>query len=419
MVGAGPAGLMAAEVAARAGACVTIYDRMPSPGRKLLLAGRGGLNLTHSEPTASFHARYGRAESVLASSLTAFGPDAMRAWCADLGVPTFIGTSGRVFPTCMKTSPLLRAWLRRLFAAEVTFRLRYRWQGWDEGGRLAFGTPEGTQHVDADAVVLALGGASWPQLGSDGGWTGVLADLGAAVAPLRPANCGFAVTWSDVFRRRFEGQALHNVALTFGSAQARGEATVTAMGIEGGAVYALAAPLRDAIATEGAAILHVALRPDLSCETLIAKLARRRRKETMANSLRKTLHLDATAVGLLREATREGRPLTAHDDHALASLINAVPVRLEAPLSMAGAISSAGGITLDELDDAFMLRRRPGVFVAGEMLDWEAPTGGYLLQASFATGARAGRGAADWLAPTVASPSSAAIARRSEAPFPP
>ena len=397
VVGAGPAGLMAAEVAAGAGALVTVYDRMPSPGRKLLLAGRGGLNLTHSEPHDRVLARYGRAAHALAPALAAFGPDALRAWCDGLGVPTFVGTSGRVFPTCMKTSPLLRAWLRRLEAADVVVRPRHRWRGWDEGGRLLFDTADGGGAVAADATVLALGGASWPQLGSDGAWAGVLAGAGIAVAPLRPANCGFAVAWSEPFRR-FEGQPLHNVALTFGDARARGEAIVTAGGLEGGAIYAVAAPLRDALASGGPATLHVALRPDLSPDTLVARLGRRRSKETLANGLRKALSLDAVAVGLLREATREGRPLASHDDDALAALINAVPVRIEAPVPIAGAISTAGGVAFAAVDDALMLRGRPGVFVAGEMLDWEAPTGGYLLQASFATGARAGRGAVDWLA---------------------
>ncbi len=394
IVGAGPAGLMAAEVAARAGAAVTLYERMPSPGRKLLLAGRGGLNLTHGEPAACFDARYGEAAAALRPALAGFGPHALRAWCAGLGIDTFVGTSGRVFPTSMKTSPLLRAWLRRLDALGVAIRPRHHWRGWDAAGRLAFDTPDGAVKVAAAASVLALGGASWPQLGSDGGWTAPLA--GVALAPLRPANCGFRVAWSAPFLARFEGAPLHNVALRFGAAAARGEVVVTAAGLEGGAVYALAAALRDAIAANGAATPRVALRPDIPHDALVARLGRRRRKESFANGLRKALGLDPVAIGLLREA--EGPPPASLDEHALAALINAVPVRLTAPMPIGEAISSAGGVRFEAVDDALMLRARPGVFVAGEMLDWEAPTGGYLLQACFATGAAAGRGVVAWLA---------------------
>ena len=393
IVGAGPAGLMAAETAARAGAAVTLYERMPSPGRKLLLAGRGGLNLTHGESAACFEARYGAAAAALRPALARFGPDALRAWCAELGIDTFVGTSGRVFPTAMKTSPLLRAWLRRLDALGVTIRPRHHWRGWDAAGRLAFDTPDGAVTSEAAATVLALGGASWPRLGSDGGWTIALA--GVALAPLRPANCGFTVAWSAPFRARFAGVPLHNVALDFGGSRARGEAVVTAGGVEGGAVYALAAPLRDAIAAEGAVTLHVALRPDMPHDALVARLGKRRRKESLANGLRKALSLDPVAIGLLREV--EGPPLASLDEHALASLINAVPVRLTAPMPIAEAISSAGGVCFEAVDDGLMLRARPGVFVAGEMLDWEAPTGGYLLQACFATGAMVGRGVVEWL----------------------
>ncbi len=397
IVGAGPAGLMAAEVAADAGAAVTLYERMPSPGRKLLLAGRGGLNLTHGEPADAFAARYGLAAAALRPALAGFGPDALRAWCAALGVDTFVGTSGRVFPETMKTSPLLRAWLRRLDAGGVAIRPRHHWRGWDAAGRLAFDAPEGPITVEAEASVLALGGASWPRLGSDGDWTTPLAAAGVPVSPLRPANCGFAVGWSAPFRERFAGAPLHNVALDFDGSRARGEAMVTAAGLEGGAVYALAAPLRDAIEADGAATLRVALRPDLAHDTLVAKLGRRRPKESLTNGLRKALSLDPVAIGLLREATIAGPPLAALDDGALATLLNAVPVRLTAPMPIAEAISSAGGVSLTALDDALMLRERPGVFVAGEMLDWEAPTGGYLLQACFATGAMAGRGVVEWL----------------------
>jgi uncharacterized flavoprotein (TIGR03862 family) len=394
VVGAGPAGLMAAEILARGGVAVTVYDRMASPGRKLLLAGRGGLNLSHSEAPALFLTRYGAAADSLRPALEGFGQAAMRDWCAALGVETFVGTSGRVFPVSFKTSPLLRAWLRRLDQLGVTFAFRHRWTGWDEAGALVFGSADGERAVRADATILALGGATWPQLGSDGAWADTLAAAGVGVAPLRPANCGFAIAWSDVFREKFEGEPLKTIALSFGDVRVRGDATVTREGIEGGAVYALAAPLREAIARDGEAILHVALRPDLSHETLVARLGKRVAKQSLSNALRKTLGLAPVAVALLREAAlAAGTDLGAMEPDDLARLVEAVPLRLHAPMPMARAISTAGGIGFDALDTSFMLRCRPGVFVAGEMLDWEAPTGGYLLQACFATGAAAARGA--------------------------
>ena len=396
IVGAGPAGLMAAEVVARRGAAVTIYDRMLSPGRKMLLAGRGGLNLTHSESKAAFHARYGAAADALAPALEAFGPTALRDWCAELGIETFVGTSGRVFPRSFKTSPLLRAWLRRLDAAGVAFRLRHHWRGW-EGVLLAFDTPEGRIAVEAEAVVIACGGASWPQLGSDGGWIDALAATGAEVNPLKPANCGFVVPWSDLFRDRFEGQPLKNVALSFAGEVARGDAIVTRAGIEGGLVYALAPLMRGAIERDGDAIASLALRPDLSHESLVSRLDKRQIKQSLSTSLRKTLGLSPVAIGLLREA-RPGDTLGAMDSDSLARLVNAVPLRITAPMPIARAISTAGGVAFGALDGGLMLTAKPGVFVAGEMLDWEAPTGGYLLQACFATGAKAGQGAAGWVA---------------------
>ncbi len=402
VVGAGPAGLMAAEVLSRGGARVTVYDRMPSAGRKFLMAGRGGLNLTHGEDLPAFLGRYGAAEPRLAPAIAGFGPDDLRAWCRDLGEDTFVGTSGRVFPASFKASPLLRAWLRRLGGDGVGFRPRHRWTGWAPDGMLLFEAPDGPVAARADAVVLALGGASWPQLGSDGRWTELLAREGAAVAPLRPSNCGFRVDWSAPFRDRFEGQPLKGIALAFGGRRVRGEATVTRVGIEGGAVYALSAPLRDAIAAEGSALLHVDLRPDAAPDAMAARLAGARRgKATLSTALRKALHLSPAAVGLVQEAAhRAGAPLGSLDDGALARLVRAVPVRLDAPMPLAGAISSAGGLMAAELDARSMLLRRPGTFAAGEMLDWEAPTGGYLLQACFATGAAAGAGALAWLAET-------------------
>ncbi len=397
IVGAGPAGLMAAEVAAREGARVTIYERMASPARKLLLAGRGGLNLTHSEPADAFLARYGAAAPHLAGALAAFDSAALRAWCEELGIATFVGTSGRVFPESFKTSPLLRAWLRRLGDQGVTLATRHTWRGFDGAGRLAFETPDGPKVFGADALVLALGGASWPQLGGDGAWVTPLAEAGVDVAPLQPANCGFVVAWSDVFRARFEGAPLKSVSLAFGDRQARGDLVVTRQGLEGGAIYALAPDLRAAIAAEGIATLHVALRPDIPHEALVARWAKRGPKESLSNALRKTLGLSPAAIGLLREAALpDGATLASLDDEAVARFVNAVPLTLTAPMPLARAISTAGGVRFAAVDEDFMLEAHPGAFIAGEMLDWEAPTGGYLLQACFATGTIAGRAAATW-----------------------
>jgi uncharacterized flavoprotein (TIGR03862 family) len=399
VIGAGPAGLMAAELLARGGASVTVYDAMPSVGRKLLMAGRGGLNLTHSEPLPQFLARYREAASYLDPAIAAFSPDATREWSAALGQPTFIGSSGRVFPQSFKASPLLRAWLRRLDASGVQFALRHRWSGWNDNGHLVFDAPDGPSAIDADATLLALGGASWPRLGSDGAWVGALAAKGITLSPLRPANCGFTVAWSDIFRERFEGQPLKGAALTFGSTTVRGEAVVTRSGIEGGAIYALSAELRAAIEQLGEVILHVAQRPDLDAKDLIARLAAPRGKQSFSNFLRKAVQLSPVAIGLLQEAAIASRiQLSALSPESLAALINAVPLKLNGVAPIARAISTAGGIAFDELDSDFMIRRLPGVFAAGEMLDWEAPTGGYLLQASFATGAAAGRGVLKWLA---------------------
>ncbi len=302
VIGAGPAGLMAAEVLAQGGASVTVYEAMASAGRKLLMAGRGGLNLTHSEPLAQFLGRYGNATEHLKAAIEAFPPDALREWSAALGQPTFIGSSGRVFPQAFKASPLLRAWLRRLDASGVTFALRHRWTGWDSGGHLTFNTPDGPRSIDDRATVLALGGASWPRLGSDGAWAEILAAKGVAVSPLLSANCGFAVAWSDILRDRFEGQPLKGVTLTFGAHQARGEAMITRSGIEGGAIYALSGPLRDAVLGEGRAALRIALRPDLDHRDLAARLSAPRGKQSFSNWLRKAAHLSPVAIGLLQEA---------------------------------------------------------------------------------------------------------------------
>ena len=398
IIGAGPAGLMAAEVAAQGGAHVTVYDAMPSAGRKFLMAGRGGLNLTHSEALPAFLTRYGAATPRLAAAITAFSPDVLREWSAALGQPTFVGSSGRVFPQAFKASPLLRAWLRRLDAMGVQFALRHRWTGWDDDGRLSFATSDGKHLVEARATVLALGGASWPRLGSDAGWVDTLAAREVAISPLRPANCGFTVAWSDIFRDRFEGHPLKGIALSFGPHTRRGEAMITRAGLEGGAIYALSADLREAIIRSGKATLRMALRPDLETSELVARLSAPRGKQSLANWLRKAAHLSPVGIGLLQEAAmRSGVSLSSLPAENLAELINAAPVELNGIAPVARAISTAGGISFGEIDADFMIRRLPGVFAAGEMLDWEAPTGGYLLQASFATGAAAGRGVLRWL----------------------
>jgi uncharacterized flavoprotein (TIGR03862 family) len=397
IIGAGPTGLMAAEVLAQGGAYVTIYDAMPSAGSKFLMAGRGGLNLTHSEPLPQFLARYREAMPHLKAAIEAFPPSGLRDWSEALGQETFVGSSGRVFPKVFKASPLLRAWLRRLDSMGVQLALRHRWTGWDEQGRLRFQTPDGPHVVEVSATVLALGGASWPRLGSNGAWVETLVAKGVQISPLRPANSGFTVAWSDIFRDRFEGQPLKGVALTFGQSSVRGEATVTRTGIEGGAVYALSAELREAV-DGGRVILHVALRPDLEMKDLIAKVSAPKGKQSLSNFLRKAVSLSPVAIGLLQEAAKaSGTSLALLSQPDLASLINAVPIELTGVAPIARAISTAGGIPFSEIDGDFMFRRLPGVFAAGEMLDWEAPTGGYLLQASFATGAAAGRGVLKWL----------------------
>jgi uncharacterized flavoprotein (TIGR03862 family) len=398
VIGAGPAGLMAAEVLVKGGARVTVFDAMPSAGRKFLMAGRGGLNLTHSEPLDLFLTRYREAAPRLDAAIAALPPIRLRAWSEALGQPTFVGSSGRVFPKAFKASPLLRAWLRRLHADGVQFAFRHRWTGWDARGCLLFQTQDGETSVETRATVLALGGASWPRLGSDGEWAEVLAAMGVEIAPLRPANSGFLVGWSTVFRDRFEGQPLKGAMMIFGQQSIRGEAIITRSGIEGGAIYALSADLREAISDAGEATLRIALRPDLTEADLARRLAAPRGKQSSANFLRKAAQLSPLAIGLLQEtATGSGRPLSSLSPAELARLINDLPIRLTGVAPIGRAISTAGGIAFDELDSDFMLRRLDGVFAAGEMLDWEAPTGGYLLQACFATGAAAGRGALKWL----------------------
>ncbi len=399
VIGGGPAGLMAADVLARGGLAVTVYDQMPSLGRKFLLAGRGGLNLTHGEDLAAFLGRYGNAPPLLRRAIEAYPPAALREWSEGLGQPTFVGSSGRVFPKSFKTSPLLRAWLRRLGELGVKVRPRHRWQGWDADGRLRFVSGGEDVAVQANITVLALGGASWPRLGSDAAWVELLRAQGITVAPLRPANCGFVAPWSEPFRR-FEGQPLKRIAIAHGDKSVRGEAMITSDGLEGGAIYALSSHLRDAIEQAGETTIAIDLMPDVTRDTLVKRLGAPRGKQSLSNFLRKATRLAPAAIGLLREAA--GPSLSTMNAAQLAALVKAVPITLTGIKPVATAISTAGGIVFGELDERFMLKHKPGVFVAGEMLDWEAPTGGYLLQASFATGVAAGEGALAFLglAPT-------------------
>ncbi|QLQ24603.1 MAG: TIGR03862 family flavoprotein [Dechloromonas sp.] len=395
IVGGGPAGLMAAErLAAVDGLEVAIFDAMPTLGRKFLMAGKGGMNITHAEPLAAFTARYGDRAAILAPLLDAFGPQALRDWIHGLGVDTFVGTSGRVFPTEMKAAPLLRAWLHRLRQAGVRTHVRHRWLGWGGDGALRFATPEGEFARVADATVLALGGGSWPQLGSDAAWVPLLEARGVAVAPLRPANCGFDVAWSEHLATRFAGAPVKAVAASAGGSFVPGEFNVTAGGIEGGLVYALSAPLRDALERDGRATLVLDLAPGRPVEKLAADLARPRGRDSLASHLRRRAGIDGVKAGLLREFGGIDGSTAAV---ALAAAIKALPVPLVAPRPLAEAISTAGGIDFAALDERLMLRDLPGVFCAGEMLDWEAPTGGYLLTACLATGRAAGDGAVDWL----------------------
>ena len=395
VIGGGPAGLIAAETLARAGVSVTVYDRMPSVGRKLLIAGRSGLNLTHSEPFDRFLTRYGEAAERLRPALEAFPPERLREWAEGLGQETFVGSSGRVFPRAWKASPLLRAWLGRLDELGVTIRPRHRWIGLSPRGELLFDGPEGQVSVRPDATILALGGGSWPRLGTDGSWVSILREAGIGVRDLVPANTGLRIAWSAHLLERHEGAPLKRIALTHAGRAARGEANITRTGLEGGAVYAVAASVRDEIAGRGEAILTVDLRPDLSADDLARSMSRGRGKQSLSSFLRKAAGLSPAAIGILREGFGPALPT---DPQALAALLKSVPLRVTGTDSLDRAISSAGGVRLDEIDDCFMLKRLPGIFAAGEMLDWEAPTGGYLLQACFATGVAAAEGVLTHLA---------------------
>lgn len=398
IIGAGPAGLFAAERLAERGVAVDVYDQMPSPARKLLMAGRGGLNLTHSEPIDAFLARYTPHHRLIEGAIRAFPPDALRAFASSLGEETFVGSSGRVFPKAMKASPLLRAWLRRLAGLGVALHVRHRLVGF---GAVTHApvilAPDGsTVSKRFDAVVLACGGASWPRLGADGAWVAMLERLGIDVTPLVAANCGVRVDWSETTKSRFAGSPLKRVAISVGGQRFPGELVLTATGLEGGPVYAAGPLIRAALATsaDGAIQIEIDLRPDMTIEALAGRLSRPRGKQSVSNWLRKAAGLSPPAIAVTRDAVRGNLP---SDARGLAELIKAAPLSVTGQAGLDRAISTAGGLALDGLDDNFMLRGAPGVFAAGEMLDWEAPTGGYLLQATFATAAMAADGAARWL----------------------
>ncbi|WP_064697777.1 TIGR03862 family flavoprotein [Rhizobium aegyptiacum] len=393
IIGGGPAGLAAAELLALSGHAVTVYDAMPTFARKFLLAGKSGLNITHSEDYARFATRFGAASTRLRSALDAFTPDDIRHWAAGLGTETFVGSSGRVFPTVMKASPLLRAWLRRLENEGVTLRTRHRWIGFAEEGYV-FETPDGRSVVQCDAALLALGGASWPRLGSDGSWVPLLSERGVEIDSFRPANCGFVVGWSANFSERFAGEPVKSVTATSEAGTFPGEFVITASGIEGSLVYAHAASLRDRLRSHGSAALALDLAPGRPIERLIRDLQRQDTKSSFSNRLRKGAGLDGVKTALLRELVPE-RERT--DSERLAGMIKALPIPVLDTRPIGEAISSAGGIRWSGIDQGFMLKALPGTFVAGEMLDWEAPTGGYLLTACLATGRAAARGIEAWL----------------------
>ncbi len=391
IIGAGPAALIAAETLAQAGMAVDVYDRMPSPARKLLIAGRGGLNLTHSEPLELLLTRYGAASDWLAPAIHAFSPEALRSWCEGLGEPTFVGSSGRVFPRSMKAAPLLRAWLKRLETLGVRYHPHHTWLGWQEGA-LRFATPHGETILTADASLLALGGASWPRLGSDGGWVTILRDEHISIATLAPANCGFTTDWSEYLRERFAGQPLKPVSITHQGITQQGEAMITSHGIEGGVIYALSSALREAITRDGQTTIMLDLRPTMSIDALQMKLGTRGNKSL--SSFLRSAQFSPLAIALLHETTPNAASLDAPQ---LAVRLKSLPLTLTNTFGMARAISSAGGITRAAVNEHYMLHAKAGVFVAGEMLDWEAPTGGYLLQACFSTGVAAANGILHYL----------------------
>ncbi|MEJ7800949.1 MAG: TIGR03862 family flavoprotein [Ilumatobacter sp.] len=389
VIGGGPAGLIAAETLARDGISVTLFELRRSVGRTFLLAGRGGLNITHGESRPNFDQRYD-APGWVAPLLDAFGPDDLQGWCESLGEPTFEGSSGRVFPSSFRATPLLRVWLLRLAELGVVIETGYRWSGWHADGH-RFEAADGTERiVRADATVMALGGASWPRVGGDGGWVPVFAAEGIVIEPLRAANAGVNVAWTGSFTQRFAGHPLKNVAVSIGDESVRGDPVVTAAGLEGGPIYALNHPIRAALDGSGSCTLYVDLCPDLTATRVVDRLRHRRQKESVSTWMRRSLRLQPVTVNLLREATANTLP---DDAVALAELVKGVPVVVESLMPIDRAISTAGGVARSELDDALMLRSQPGTFVAGEMIPWEAPTGGYLLQACFSSGVVAARGA--------------------------
>ncbi len=399
VIGGGPAGLMAAEVLLGGGMSVDLYDAMPSVGRKFLLAGKGGLNITHAEPQQKFLRRYGSRDRRLEPMLNTFGATQLRDWVHGLGVETFVGSSQRVFPKEMKAAPLLRAWLHRLRAAGLRIHARHRWTGWDADGTLLFSTPQGETALTASCTILALGGGSWRRLGSDGAWVPLLEARGITIASLRPANCGFEVSWSTHLRERYAGHPVKAVVASVTDAngaihQRNGEFVVSDYGVEGSLIYTLSAPLRDTIAAQGHATLYLDLLPDHDAARVMTEVSHPRGSRSLTTHLQSRLGLKGIKAGLLREA------LTAeamHDPQQLAATIKALPLKLAATRPLDEAISSAGGVPFEALDEQLMLKAMPGVFCAGEMLDWEAPTGGYLLTACFATGRAAGAGALTWL----------------------
>lgn len=396
VIGAGPAGLFAAQTLAQAGCHVEVFDQKPTPARKFLMAGRGGLNITHSEDYQTFITRYGAAQNNLKPALDGFTPDDMRAWCQNLEEETFIGSSGRVFPKSMKASPLLRKWLSALDELGVVFHMRHRWDGWNEDGHLVFTSGESQKTQACDAVLLCLGGASWPSLGSDGAWQNFLARKNIDVKNFEPSNCGFEINWSDYIRTKFAGQPLKAISLSIGNTKVMGEMMITDKGIEGGAVYALSSTIRRAINQNNIAHLLIDLRPNMSVDDIQVKLSLPRARHSFSTWLQKSLKLSPLAIALLREGNKDISSTPIQD---LARLIKSVRLTALAPFPIDRAISSAGGISLSEIDENYMLKNLSGVFAAGEMLDWEAPTGGYLLQGCFATGKAAAKGILHWLQP--------------------
>jgi uncharacterized flavoprotein (TIGR03862 family) len=394
VIGGGPAGLIAAEVISAGGVKVDVFDSMASLGRKFLMAGKSGLNITHSEPFEQFVSRYGKRRIQIEPLLRNFGPDELRQWVHGLGIETFVGTSGRVFPVGMKASPLLRAWLKRLNDSGVTFHLRHKWTGWLPDTSLKLETPEGEKVIKPDAVLLALGGGSWSRLGSDGAWVNWLEQAGARVEALKPSNCGFDVAWSPYFRERFDGHPIKSVALSFGSFRQQGEFIVTKEGVEGGLIYTASAIIRDEILARGKAIISLDMAPDRSLEWLIEKLSQPRGSRTMASHLERTVNIKGVKAGLLREFVPKEE---FANPERLAYFIKSLPIPFIATRPLDEAISTAGGVMFESLDANLMIRSMPGVFCAGEMLDWDAPTGGYLLTACFASGYTAGMGVLNFL----------------------